>query len=171
MMCQKCGQKEATVHLTRIVNGEKTELYLCEDCAEEMGHISITSGDPFSFNNLLAGILKPEIGGTSLTTGKEKYSCDRCGMTYEEFSKKGVFGCPDCYDKFADRLEPLIKRIHGSSRHVGKIPERQAGDLKIRKNIAQLRDKMQEAVEKEEFEKAAELRDEIHSLENKLGSD
>ena len=169
MLCQNCGEKEATIHLTKIINGEKTEVFLCEDCAEESGQISLGS-NPFSFQNLLADIINPSID-SSLANRKKDLVCEKCGMTYRQFSKKGLFGCSSCYDTFSERLDPLAQRIHGSSEHKGKVPQRRGGDLRIKREIDKLKTRMQEAVEKENFEKAAEIRDHIHELESDLGGE
>lgn len=168
MICQRCDKNEATVHLTKIINGEKTELFLCEECAEKTGKISFDSDNPFSFQNLLAGILNPDVDSSFTDTGKQ-LKCDNCGMTYQEFSRQGLFGCSECYQTFGDRLDPLVKRIHSSNQHQGKVPKRRGGDLLIERKIDNLREEMQEAVDRENFERAAELRDDIHELEQELG--
>lgn len=167
MLCQRCGEREASVHLTKIVNGEKTELFLCEECAKETGQISITGNNPFSFQNLLAGILNPDIG--SISEVQSELKCERCGMTYREFTQKGLFGCSECYNAFSSKMDPLLKRIHGSNEHNGKVPKRRGAKLRVKQEIKLLRKEMQEAIQKEHFEKAAELRDRIHELEDKLG--
>ena len=169
MLCQNCGEKEATVHLTKIINGEKNELFLCEECAEETGQISLQSSDPFSFQNLLAGILNPEVESSFKTKTSSNISCENCGMTYKEFSQNGIFGCSECYETFGSRLDPLVKRIHGSNKHNGKVPKRKGGDLRIQRKIKKLRSEMDQAVNNEDFEKAADLRDKIHELEAELG--
>ena len=166
MLCQNCEQKEATVHLTKIINGEKTEVFLCENCAEETGQLAFES-EPFSFQNLLAGILNPELSSSFTKTRELK--CDTCGLSYKKFSEKGLLGCSQCYQEFADCLEPLIKRIQGSNEHQGKVPKRQGGDLRIKKEIKELRTRINILVKEENFEKAAEIRDKIHELEDKLG--
>ena len=168
MLCQRCGEKEATIHLTKIINGEKTEVYLCEDCAEEAGHLNI-GNNPFSFQNLLADILNPNI--ESISSNKKEIKCNNCGMSYKEFTEKGLFGCSECYDQFSDKIDRLAKRIHGSNKHTGKVPKRRGGKLRTEKRIDELRNEMQKAVDEENFEKAAELRDEIHDLEDKLRGD
>lgn len=170
MLCQRCGEKEATVHLTKIINGKKTEIFLCEDCAEETGQLSLSTGDPFSFHNLLADILNSGLE-SSVKESKKSLKCDQCGMAYEEFSKEGLFGCSKCYETFSDKIERLAKRIHGSSLHQGKVPKRRGGKLRIKKEIEELKEKMHKEVEKENFEKAAEIRDKIHDLEDKLGGE
>lgn len=168
MLCQRCGEKEATIHLMKIINGEKTEIYLCEECAKETGHLNF-SNNPFSFQNLLSDILNPNI--ESITSEQEELKCDNCGMNYREFSQEGLFGCSECYNKFSDKIDRLAKRIHGSNKHTGKVPERSGGKLRTERKIEQLREKMERAVDREKFEEAAELRDEIHILEEELRGD
>lgn len=165
MVCQRCNQREATVHLTKIINEEKTELYLCEKCAQETGQIPFNN-NPFSFQNLLSGILNPEL--SSIDSVLPELICDTCGMSYKEFTQKGLFGCADCYETFSSKLDTLLKRIHGSNRHNGKVPQRSGGNLRIKQEIEQLRKELQLAIEHEYFEKAAELRDQIHGLVEKL---
>jgi protein arginine kinase activator len=92
-------------------------------------------------------------------------------MSYKEFSQHGLFGCSECYEAFGSRLDPLVKRIHGSNEHNGKVPKRMGGDLRLQRNIKELRKQMEAAVDKENFEKAAELRDKIHDLETRLGGE
>lgn len=171
MLCQRCNEKEASVHLTKIVNGEKTELFLCKECAEETGQISFDSSDSFSFQNLLAGLLKPQLGETSLSRREDELVCENCGLTYSEFSQEGLTGCSECYNTFGSRLDPLVKRIHGSTEHQGKVPQRRGGDLRIKKEINDLKSEMQQAVDREEFEQAAEIRDKIKDLKQKLGGE
>ena len=168
MLCQNCGEKEANVHLTKIINDKKTELYLCEDCAEKTGQISLEGSESFSLQNLLAGMLKPEVS-TSFGSTKTSIICEKCGLDYENFRENGLFGCAKCYDTFGEYLDPLVKRIHGSNKHNGKVPRRKGGDVKVKRKIKKLKIEMDEAVKKEKFEEAAELRDEIHELEDKLG--
>ncbi len=170
MLCQRCGKREATVHLTKIINGEKNELYLCEKCAQELGHISLQGNDTFSLPNLLAGILNPGLE-SSIKQTDNYMECDTCGMTFSDFSERGLLGCSECYQNLSERLEPLVKRIHGSNNHIGKVPKRKGGNLRMKRKIDKLRQDMDTAVEKEDFEKAAEIRDRIHELEDKIGSE
>ncbi|AZO96578.1 UvrB/UvrC motif-containing protein [Halocella sp. SP3-1] len=170
MLCQRCNNKEATVHLTKIVNGEKNEVFLCEECARETGQLPFAGNDPFSFQNLLSGILNPEIN--SYNTGiKQGDKCGTCGLSYYDFTQNGLFGCADCYETFNDRLNPLLKRIHGETVHNGKVPQRKGGHLRKKRQIKELRDEMQDAVKNENFEKAAEIRDKIKELEDNDGGE
>ena len=107
----------------------------------------------------------------SINKNRKKLKCDNCGLSYEEFSESGLFGCSECYSQFSEKIDRLAKRIHGSNEHIGKVPKRRGGNLRTEKKINELRIKMQEMVDEENFEKAAEIRDEIHKLENKLRGD
>ena len=98
-------------------------------------------------------------------------SCTNCGMTYENFRNTGKFGCSHCIDSFKGRLKPVIKSIQGYDRHIGKIPKRAGGDYKIQMDIERLKNDLKGAVEREEYELAAELRDKINDLENKKGDE
>ncbi|MGC5327825.1 UvrB/UvrC motif-containing protein [Brevibacillus sp. SYSU BS000544] len=174
MNCEECAKRPATLHLTKIVNGEKTETHLCEVCAKEKGNM-IPGFNNFSINNLLSGLLNfdPMNKGTtlsnqSLSTQTKPLRCETCGLTYSQFSKSGRFGCSDCYNHFGERLDPLFRRIHGNTNHIGKVPERTGGQIKIRKDLEQLKKALQQYIASEEFEKAAEIRDRIRSLEQKI---
>ncbi|HMA59939.1 MAG TPA: UvrB/UvrC motif-containing protein [Halanaerobiales bacterium] len=168
MLCDKCKEKEATIHITKYVDGEKSEVYLCEQCAKETGHID--DNDVFSFKNLIAGILNPNVEDYEEKSTKG-LKCDNCGLTYEEFRREGRVGCPECYNTFEDKLRPLIKRIQGSEKHVGKIPKDKDKYLRVKRDIQELKEEMEKVVADENFERAAEIRDEIYALEQKIGSE
>ncbi len=168
MLCDKCKEKEATIHITKYVDGEKSEVYLCEQCAKETGHID--DNDVFSFKNLIAGILNPNVEDYK-EKSTEGLKCDNCGLTYEEFRREGRVGCPECYNTFEDKLRPLIKRIQGSEKHVGKIPKDKDKYLRVKRDIQELKEEMEKVVADENFERAAEIRDEIYALEQKIGSE
>ncbi len=167
MQCQKCGEKEAKVHLTKIINNKKQELHLCSECAEEIGQISFSS-DPFSFKHLLSGMIKPDFMQAQIPASQVQ-TCDNCGLSYQEFAEQGLFGCARCYDNFSQQIEYIIRKVQGGSEHRGKIPLRQGEEIRLQRKIKDLRVKINEAVAVENFEKAAELRDKIKDLENKLG--
>ncbi|MEC9488007.1 MAG: UvrB/UvrC motif-containing protein [Halanaerobium sp.] len=168
MLCQNCGQKPATVHLTKIVNNEKQEVYLCEDCARERQDLGFT--DPFSFPSLISGLLNKSHSAKPLSGihSNEKNRCKVCGQDYETFARTGKIGCAECYNSYGDRVNALLKRIHGSTKHTGKVPERTGGRLKVKKEIKDLQEELQTAVAREEYEQAAELRDKIRDLEKEL---
>ncbi|GGG27100.1 UvrB/UvrC motif-containing protein [Paenibacillus abyssi] len=169
MHCQECGQKPATLHFTKIVNGEKTEFHICESCAREKGESLPGTPGGFSIHSLLSGLLDFEkTNQTGLGPKPQTIRCDECGLTYSQFSKIGRFGCSSCYKHFTDRLDPLFKRVHGSTSHVGKIPKRSGGQIQFKREIEQLKLELHQKIEQEEFESAAELRDRIRELERKI---
>ena len=165
MQCDICAKKKATVHLTEIVDEQMSEMHLCEDCAREK---SIQMEQQFGLADLLAGLadfgkqVKESEGGV-------KVKCPNCGLGYEEFRKFGRLGCSECYNSFSDQLGALLKKIHGSSRHLGKspmklpaVPAQEKTDM-----LQDLKNQLTEAIRAENFEKAAALRDKIHELEKK----
>ncbi|MCR8846675.1 UvrB/UvrC motif-containing protein [Paenibacillus sp. SC116] len=177
MMCQQCGQKSATLHFTKIINGEKTEFHICESCAREKGELIPGAPNGFSIHNLLSGLLDFDMtnGNSQLQSGlygvkstQEVMRCDHCGLTFSQFSKMGRFGCDACYNSFASRLDPLLKRVHGSIVHVGKIPKRNGIVMQRKRELIVLREKLQLSIQLEQFETAAQLRDEIRKIEQDL---
>jgi UvrB/uvrC motif. len=174
MLCDDCQKRPATLHFTKIVNGEKTEIHLCQVCAQEKGHLFMFNpSSNLSINNLLAGLfqLNPNMQEKTQEsyTSYDLLQCQVCGMTFSQFLKIGRFGCEHCYETFADQLTPILKRLHGGNwKHSGKIPKRSGGALYIKKKIDQLKETLQTLIEREEFEKAAEVRDEIRMYEKQL---
>lgn len=168
MVCQECGKRPATLHFTKIVNGEKTEFHFCETCAREKGELIPGASNGFSIHSLLSGLLDLDPAGKGQVSGskaREVLRCEECGMTYSQFSKLGRFGCSSCYKYFSDRLDPLFKRVHGNTAHVGKIPKRSGGRIQMKRQIEELKKELQYRIVQEEFETAAEIRDRIRELE------
>ncbi|KIL37150.1 hypothetical protein SD70_30975 [Gordoniibacillus kamchatkensis] len=170
MMCQECGKKPATLHFTKIVNGEKTEFHICESCAREKGELIPGTSGGFSIHNLLSGLLDFEPSQSQSAAKVHKLRCDNCGLTYSQFSKLGRFGCSQCYESFSERLDPLFKRVHGNIVHTGKVPKRSGSIIQHKREIDRLKREMMSSIEREEFEKAAELRDQIKELERKMSA-
>ncbi|MDD5072847.1 MAG: UvrB/UvrC motif-containing protein [Candidatus Omnitrophica bacterium] len=163
MICQVCGKNEATVEFTEIIDDEVKQLHLCAGCAKEKG---IEMEQNFSISDLLAGISGL---GEKPSGGEPLLKCGKCGMTYTDFQKIGRLGCGECYSAFRTNLLPLLKRIHGSTRHIGKSPK-EIDETDGKKKISEaqeLRQKLQRAIDMEEFEEAARLRDRIRALEKK----
>lgn len=161
MLCDICGKKEATVHLTEIVNNQVTKLHLCEECAKEKG---TEMEEHFGLNDLLAGLA--DLGANVEPEMVERLKCPACGFTYHDFKKVGRLGCSECYEAFKTKLAPLLKRIHGADRHVGKIPLMIGKTVKDTRNLQELKIKMEKAIREEEFEEAARLRDQIREMES-----
>ncbi|WP_410772583.1 UvrB/UvrC motif-containing protein [Fontibacillus sp. BL9] len=171
MQCQECGKRPATLHFTKIVNGEKTEFHICEACAREKGEMIPGTTGGFSIHNLLSGLMDfhPGVPGQSAASRQpENLRCEECGLTYSQFSKIGRFGCSSCYKYFNDRLDPLFKRVHGNTVHVGKIPKRAGSHIQLKRKLDDLRRELQSRILQEEFEEAAALRDQIRELEKNI---
>jgi protein arginine kinase activator len=169
MICQECGKRPATLHFTKIVNGEKNEFHICEMCAREKGELIPGTSNGFSIHNLLSGLLDFEpSSANSLSTKPQTIRCENCGLTYSQFSKLGRFGCGSCYKSFSERLDPLFKRVHGNTVHVGKVPKRTGGLIKHKREIDRLKKEMMNRIEHEEFEQAAKIRDQIREIEKKI---
>lgn len=174
MQCQECGVKPATLHFTKIVNGEKTEFHICESCAREKGELIPGTAGGFSIHSLLSGLLDLEGAGkekTAATKTTQSLQCENCGMTYSQFSKLGRFGCSSCYKYFNSALDPLFKRVHGGTSHVGKIPKRAGAQIVFKRQIDELKLELQQSIAQEEFETAAELRDQIRQLEKEMAQE
>ena len=163
MLCEKCNQKQATVHMQQIINGAKMEIHLCQDC-------SIQMDTPVSIEALLNGLL-----GSFVSMASEKQSgkkthyhyepCATCGMTYEDFKSGGKLGCEACYRVFSREIEGILKNVQASTRHEGRFPSRLGWAMFQKREIDRLRNLMHEAIDEENFEEAARLRDEVKLLE------
>jgi protein arginine kinase activator len=166
MLCEECAKRPATVHITKVENGKKTDIHLCEQCAMQKNLFSLSTS--FSVNDLLAGLLNS--GGAALKKADmvNDIKCDVCGLSYNKFKETGRFGCGNCYKVFGERLNPLFKKVHGNTNHTGKIPNRAGGRIKELREIEKLKQLLDEAIGNEEYEKAAALRDKIREI-NKAG--
>ena len=164
MQCDVCSKKKATVHLTEIVDEQMTELHLCEDCAREK---SVQMEQQFGLADLLAGLA--DFGKQTKEVEKVNLKCENCGLSYDDFRKVGRLGCSECYSVFREQLVTLLKKIHGSSQHLGTEPAKVSTVSKKPhgENLQVLKEHLQKAIKEEDFEKAAILRDKIRSLEKK----
>jgi len=171
MLCERCGLRPATVHMTEISNGHKSDTHLCEVCAREIQPQGFGFVPQLHLHNFLAGLLNHEMGGKygkAEATGKK---CEKCGVFEGQIIKQGLLGCGDCYPFFDERLLPLLRRIHGSTRHTGKVPARTGGRARLVKEINNLKNRLKEAVGREDFEQAAQLRDQIRLLEKRMNEE
>lgn len=172
MLCEECRKRQATYHVTKVVNGEKTEMHLCEVCARDKGDLGISLEAP-TIHQLLAGLLSFGAQAPGATDGATRAGrdpvCAGCGLTYAEFARSGKLGCSRCYDEFENQLDPLVRRIHGAVEHTGKSPARKASRFRTRRRLEELRAELQRAIQQERFEQAAALRDQIRELERKAG--
>ena len=153
-----CG-RPATIHLTEIDNGRKTEKHLCEQCAIKEG-IAVPSG--VGIGQILEEFIAHSPQGKRLG----EMVCDRCGMTFLEFRRGGLLGCQHDYEAFAEALVPLLARAQGgATQHVGKVPADTEADERRLNELLRLRKALQQAVAGEQYERAAEIRDRIQDLE------
>ncbi|NLI69988.1 MAG: hypothetical protein GX364_03850 [Firmicutes bacterium] len=171
MLCQECNQQKATVFITRIVNGLRTDLHLCERCARAKGDLDFSFEPKFTLKNFFASFLSEPWAAKKdkEAVHPAKVQCSNCALTFAQFSQIGRFGCSSCYHSFGDeKLQPLFRRIHGNIDHVGKVPRRIGGTTRIKREIGDLRKQLQQFIHLEEYEKAAAIRDQIRVLENAL---
>ena len=167
MICDDCGKNEAVVHITQIGPEGKIDKNLCKLCAERYGSFIAQENKDDSVNDFLKGIFS-NAKEAEQNTQEPAAHCPACGMSLGDFLRSGKIGCSECYKSFHDQLEPLIRRIHGSSTHNGKIPHRTGGLLELKNNVKRLRSALETCVANEEYEKAAEYRDRIRALEKQL---
>ena len=162
MLCQNCGKYEATTHVKRIINGETAEAHLCSDCAHALGYTDVFGGFSHSFSDLLGSFFgEPSVSALSSRTVR----CEKCGSTFNDIVNSGKLGCADCYATFYDKLLPSLQRIHGKTRHEGKAPKALNNlEMTQENTIERLQNELREAVENQNFEKAAELRDKIKAI-------
>jgi protein arginine kinase activator len=157
MKCHHCDS-QATVHLTQIINGQMHKMDLCEACAQEKG---VTNPDNLSIGNLLdENPAKVDASTASMT-------CESCGTTHQDFKKGGRLGCEACYHVFRPVLEPLLDGMHAGVKHLGKVPSRSVKKKSDDDSEELLSKELKKAVEEENYEKAAKLRDRLKKLQTK----
>lgn len=172
MKCQRCKQREATFHLRQNINGEIKEIHLCPECAKELGYDNVLSDfenfNPFSAMDMGVQNFLGSLFSQELPAPKSERKCEFCGTTFEEFAENAMAGCSHCYEEFKDEMLPYIQRIHGKTKHVGKIPVSAGKELKLQRELTDLKKQLNEAVVNQEYEKAAEFRDKIKDIEKKV---
>lgn len=178
MKCDRCHVNEASVHIAQIVNGQKREQHLCQSCAQEGGMDSTFEGlfNPLLSSGFFGGSIFnptggiPAFGGASASPNHEMV-CPNCGTTFEAFRKSGLFGCSQCYETFREKLDPVLRRVQGGTRHIGRQvckTEESKEQMVLRTKLNDLRQSLAAAVEREAYEEAARLRDEVHALEARI---
>ena len=147
------------MHLTEIVNGQMKKIDLCEECAKEKG---VTDPQGFALADLLLGL-----GASSeMDSAGPELECPTCGFTQADFKKTGRLGCSTCYAVFSQPLEAMLKQMHKGTQHIGKVPKALRAQLDITKQRNQLNEQLQKAIEMENYEEAARLRDHLKELES-----
>ncbi len=151
MLCEKCKHNQATMHYTQVINGQVTEMHLCEKCAgEEKLSKNFSEFDIF---NMFAP--RKERSESSLI-------CPNCKTTVNEFRQTGIAGCSKCYEVFSSVITPMLLRTQGTTSHIKK--EEVKKEESREEKIARLKLQLEKAIKAEEYEKAAKIRDEIKEL-------
>ena len=157
MICQNCNKNDATLHMKRIINGSAAEVHLCSDCARSLGYGEAFSGFGLGFGHLLGELLSSgEVGSAN------SMRCPACSKSFEEIAEDGKMGCAECYAVFYDRLLPTLNKIHGKSSYMGSKPQVNGDNRGT--NLDELKIALSEAVERQDFELAASLRDRINDI-------
>jgi len=159
MLCENCNERPATFHVVEITNGEKREVHLCEECARDK---KIALPPSLSLNDILSSLMEAQ--AEKDVPELSDVACPDCGITYAQFKQAGRLGCPRDYALFRKGLLPFLERIHGSVQHKGKMPQQMARDTGRTAELLRLRRELNTAVEREQYEEAATLRDRINSL-------
>lgn len=164
MLCSVCKQNEATVHLTQIVGDKIQKVDLCEGCSKETG---VSDPKAFALADVLLGLGASQEMAEAGEGGEIK--CPHCGFTQADFKKSGRLGCSECYSTFAEGLEGLLKSMHKGTKHIGKAPDIFQKTRDFSEKLKTLQKRLEKAVNDEDFEQAAQLRDEIKQTRVKLG--
>ncbi len=179
MLCQNCGKNEANIRYTQIINGDKKEIALCSKCAKKLGVDELEL--PINFNSFLGDFFNDYAETEFLPMLQtNELKCKTCGMTYSDFINTGVFGCSDCYEVFSNPIDSLLKNLHGTAKHVGRLPNGKAEKIEIeqpqKENKANseesdkenkkknLERDLEKAIKEERYEDAAKIRDEIKEM-------
>lgn len=166
MLCEICKKRPVAIAFTQVINNKKTQLAVCMKCAEEKGITNPLAGLPEVFGKIVANILGEELmlGATEMSKKSSGRSCPKCNTSLDKFEKTGLLGCDECYHFFEKELAVLLRRIHGSNKHIGSRP-RPRRVVSSPKDVVKLRAELAQAISKEKFERAAELRDLIRDAE------
>ena len=164
--CKICGVRPATIHYTEIVNNKMVTFDLCVECAEEKG-IDVQKSNSYGLGDLVAELIDGTVQDETSKIGHVR--CPECGYDFSDFRNIGRLGCPECYRSFEAQLQPLLRHVHGGTLHGGKTPVRFSDIAASGPSILQLKEELARAVKSENYEKAAELRDEIRNLESRTG--
>ncbi len=181
MKCENCGKNEANVRYTQVINGEKKQMFLCEECSEKLGINDIHFNMPINFTSFLSDFfndvngldLIPNLGGTNAL------KCTKCGLDWDEFLHTGKFGCSNCYTDFEMKIDPILRSLQGATVHIGRLGDVKQGN-EVKKNlddkleakeqenvskVEKLKEDLKQAIKEERYEDAAKLRDEIKKQE------
>lgn len=193
MLCDNCGKREASIRYSENINGKKKELNLCEECSHKLGINHMDFSMPIDFSSFFGEFMEdfgtPEFMSMPIFNEIKALKCDSCGYTFQDIANTGKLGCGNCYEVFEDRLDPIIRRIQGANRHVGrmgkiidhKIDKKMENQTSSKKEdlnsktvqtskeneLEKLQEQLKQAIKEEKYEDAAKIRDEIKKRQNK----
>ncbi len=162
MLCEKCGQHQATTHIQKTVAGVSEEHHLCASCAAQLGY------SHFTFD---IGDLWPSLFGgnkANITAAEKGKRCEGCGSSFADFLRTKRAGCSGCYTAFKEQLAPSLERMHGRVSHTGKTPRGASQKARAKEKLLTMKKEMAEAASQQDYERAALLRDEIKRMEEKV---
>ena len=160
MVCDSCRERDAVVHLTQVVEGAVTQVHLCETCAADKGVETTVAAPKTPLTSLLQTVQQQ-----MTTSATDQARCSFCQASYKDFRASGRLGCARCYSTFEAQLRDLLQRVHGATRHLGRqygspAPEQ----LQRASTVLELREQLRRAIELEQFEQAARLRDQLKAV-------
>ena len=180
MLCENCGKREANVRYSENINGVKKEMHLCEECSRKLGITNDMELMPsLDFSNFFGSFFEdfnsPEF--MPLLNEIKQLKCDSCGSTFNDIVDTGRYGCPNCYDTFEERMDPILKKLQGANRHIGRLGKISDNNVKFEKQkdkpeennkqneektkMEKLENDLKQAVKEERYEDAAKIRDAI----------
>ena len=180
MLCENCGKNQANVSYTQIINGHKKEMHLCEECSQKLGIGNMDFSMPIDFSSFFGDFLEEFEKDTLMPELNpiKQLQCNNCGLTFEDFINTGKFGCSNCYDAFESKIDPILKNIQGSNRHIGRLgtikkgkeltkeAEEEKKDSQEKSELDILKQDLKQAIKEERYEDAAQIRDKIKKIEN-----
>lgn len=193
MLCDNCGKREANVRYSENINGNKKEMNLCEACSQKLGIHSMDFSMPIDFSSFFGEFMEdfgtPEIMSMPIFHEIKALKCNNCGSRFEDIANSGKLGCGNCYEVFEERLDPIIRRIQGANRHVGRIgkiidnkidqkignqtssqkeeTKNQTEPIRKGNEVEKLQEQLKQAIKEERYEEAAKIRDEIKKIEKR----
>ncbi|MCL1864640.1 MAG: UvrB/UvrC motif-containing protein [Spirochaetes bacterium] len=169
MICERCKKNEASIHLSEVIKDMRSEIHLCENCANEVGLNAKISDFSISIPEMLTFMNIDEI-----TDYKDGKFCTACGSSFIDYKRDKKLGCPECYSNMSEFITPVLTGYHGETRHIGKSPlynekvyyvnDEQRNYSVNTKNAGDLQAQLDSAVNDERYEEAAILRDKIREI-------
>ncbi|MBD8027223.1 UvrB/UvrC motif-containing protein [Ureibacillus sp. Re31] len=175
MNCEHCKERQATVTVTQVINGQKSEKHYCEVCAQNFHpfNLDFHKEEQIPIHQLVSNLFGLPVWNNGVekvqSTSQKATQCPKCGFTFRKFLNEGKLGCPQCYETFSTQLPQVLTKIQAGTKHSGKAPGTPSHHNEwIKKQIESTREQLQLAIADERFEDAAKLRDEIREMERKL---